>query len=272
MKKSNNESNGSDELIRKYLKKQLSQSEIQLFEKQLYVDPDLQAKTKLIRSLQQIHEQPSLTKAGTILLGIRRQKLDTLPPKGDSNSRFTTRQTVFRPSIMLGSLFVVIAILLTIFLFNRMDAQRKKLFSDHLIAHPGMLNLPPNQSNKLYYPVLYYANKNWKEAAAEFQKIKEDELIYKFQYAVASVNIPDKTIEDYQVDIRTLLTLKKELIEENKTLHNLLVDWINYYIALIQIKQGNYKAGKKKIMELSERDTSLEPSLQEAVSNLSEAL
>lgn len=272
MEKLENGRNASDELIRKYLNQQLSPSESQHFEEQLQNNPDLQARAELIRGLHQIHNQPTLVEAGSILLQLRAQKLaSTLPedPIEPSSSRYV--EILKKPFVFIP-IVLILAILISFFIIDRMDAKREQLFNDHLIAHPGMLNQPADPDDKLYNPVRYYQEKEWKKAAAAFRRIKDDELIYKFQYVVASINIPDKTIEDYQNDIRNLIKLKRELIEEDEMLHQLLVEWINFYIALIQIKQGNYKAGKAKIMDLKARESTLEPSLQEAVVDLSEQL
>lgn len=268
MEKYNNEQNGSDELIRKYLKNQLSPSEKQSLEMEISKDTNLQAKTKFIQGLIQIHEQPALAQAGSVLLKLRDQKLATLPPKEKNGSTISKTTYVFRNPAFSQVLILTLVILLSIFLINQMNGNREKLFSDNLIAHPGMLNLPLSPENKLYYPVKYYMNEDWKDATDAFQKIRTDELIYEFHYVVASINTPDKSIQDYQTDILSLLTLKQDLIKKDEALHKLLVDWINYYIALIQIKQGNYRAGKKKVLELISRETILDPSLQEAVSKL----
>lgn len=263
----------SNELIRKYLKNELSISEIQWFEKQLDTNPELQAKTELIEGLIRIREQPELIKAGSVLLKLRSAQLkktgqDNL--SGQSTLRFLR---FLKSPLVIIPFFLLLAALLSILVINNRDLERRELlFEQHLIAHPGMLNLPTDQTDKLYYPVLYYQEGSWNEATQAFLKIKDDELIYKFQYIVSSINIPDKKWEDYRNDIAMLSQLKEELLEENKILHQLLVEWIDFYIALIQIKQGNYEEGKNKILEMAVQEVLLEPSLQEAVNDLVEKL
>lgn len=120
-------------------------------------------------------------------------------------------------------------------------ADHDQLFKNYLQPHPSIFSqstsAPPNLRSAIYN----YENSNWEEASRLFKQYTEVDPIYKFYYAVSTVNLSKS---DYQEDLDRFIALKREL-EANQPINKNLIAWVDYYIALINIKQGDFRKANK---------------------------
>nr|MBX2875340.1 hypothetical protein [Saprospiraceae bacterium] len=102
----------------------------------------------------------------------------------------------------------------------------------------------------------------FKEAQVNFEKVEDREEIFLFYSAVSGMLSTEVDIAAINADLLNLRS-KIQLDEEGNYLH--LMDWIDYYEALLFFKQKKFQEGKTQIKEIAERPD-LEADLREIIS------
>lgn len=253
-------------LIRRYLTGQLSELEKKEFEQQLTHDSILKRDTEFMSNLYMIYEQPELIKAGKTLLALRAERLRSARLEGNKTEpgRSFPRLIPKTRNLLIGSAMILLLLFLLLIINNIIIfADHDQLFKNYLQPHPSIFSQTTSAPPSLRSAINNYDNRNWKEASRLFEEYTNVDPIYQFYYAVATVNLSK---DDYQQDLERFIALKKEL-EMDQPVNKNLIAWVDYYIALITIKQGDFNQGKHMISALAKREN-LDTALHEVIDKM----
>ncbi len=255
-----------DELMASYINGRLSDEQKIAFEKKLETIDGLREELEFRQMLSFSLNNEYLLSVAQQLLELKEESLqmDTGHPPPSQGSGWFKNMKGLGKNILLIS--VPIAILLfAIFHGNFfLVANCDQLYTRYIEPYPAIF-LNGSNDLELKLAIDYYERGDYERAGPGFFKASSEHPIFLFYYAVTRMyNFP----EEPRQNLIEFSTAKKGLTGE---LYKPFIPWIDYYMALIEFKEDNFKEGKEKIRLLSQHDD-LDLELETAVKKLNRRL
>lgn len=257
-----------EDRLLKYVKGRLSQPEREEIEAALESSPTLKKEARFIKNLTEVVEDPGWANSAEILLALKKEKLAAINGTTTTNKNIFSRfpRVLKRNQLFLIFLFGIIAtlILLTSNFFIFADCSR--LYNKYLTAYEDIMTPGEDARPELIAGIeAYEAGKADKEqyalALENFNKIKDKDPLFRFYTAVSGMLSP--TVDIRQIKAEFAL-LRQEIEEDDEENYVNLLDWIDYYEALLEFKQDKLTAGKAEIGAIAAR-TDLDYELSQVV-------
>ncbi|HMQ91031.1 MAG TPA: hypothetical protein PKB07_25705 [Flavilitoribacter sp.] len=256
--------NSYEEHIKNYLEGRLPEEEQQIFEEQLNANPLLAEDTRFLKNLIFTLKNPELVSTAQILLNFRNENLgyhtvdpNTVPPK------FFLRKS-FRLTIYAVAIFVLLLIL--IFTNTIIKADFNQIYNNNLSAYPSIFPVQTTGDYKLDLAIKDYVEKDWNGAEKNFKAYAKNEIIYSFYYAVSKLHSHPELLNENEAGFNALII---ELSQKED--YQGFTNWSQYYIALIKIKKGEFKEGKRIVQQLKKNEN-LSPDLQKIIDKFNDEL
>ncbi len=276
MKKRRSQHFGQEDRLLKYAKGQLPASEREELEAALESSPSLRQDARLIKNLNEVTNNPAWLVSAETLLALKEEKLAALNGTTSTNKLDSSHSwQLFRKhkvKLLISTLSLALAILsynnfLLIAdcdqLYNRFLTPFAKIIPTTDNAHPHLV-----AAVKAYGTGLEQNNRErrsyFNEARENFEKVADREEIFQFYSVVSGMLSTEVDIEDIDADLLNLRA-KIQSDQDGNYLH--LLDWIDYYEALLCFKQKKFHEGKARIMQLANKPD-LEADLLEIISPL----
>lgn len=275
MKKRRSQHFGQEDRLLKYANGQLPDPDREELEAAFDSSPTLKKDARLIKNLNEVVNNPNWITSAETLLALKKEKLAELNGTTSTNELDSSPKWQYlkrhKIKILVTSLTIALGLFLTLNNFI-LVADCEQLYNRFL--EPFSKTIPTTENAR---PELVAAVKAYEEglnlspeerglqfeiARINFEKTEDREEIFQFYAAVSGMLSTRVKVEDISTDLLNLRT-KIELDEDGSYAH--LMDWIDYYEALLLFKQKRFHEGKDKIREISSRED-LEADLREIIS------
>ncbi len=274
MKKRRSQHFGQEDRLLKYAKGQLSEPEREELEAALKSSPSLKKDARLIKNLNEVANNPNWLSSVETLMALKSEKLTELngttsTSKLDSSSKW---QYLKRHKIKI--LVATLTIALGFLTLNNfiLIADCEQLYNRFLEPFTKTIPTTENARPELVAAVKAYEDGleqspeerglNFAIARTNFEKVEDREEIFQFYSAVSGMLSTRVDVEDINAD---LLNLRTKILSDEEGIYAHLLDWIDYYEALLFFKQEKFHEGKDKIKEIASKKD-LEADLQEIIS------
>lgn len=254
MKQKSSQYSGLEGLLLPYYKGKLNEEEQEAVKAALESSEDLRKEAHFVKQLVDVAEDESLIKSADVLLRLRREKLATIQNTATLNKGVipTIRQVIKkRPFTFLLFLVLIVVVLLVVnnILFI---ADSNHLYKKHLRPYDSIVSTDAATRPALLAAIEAYEQgkidrEYYAEASHNFEKIKDEDPLFKF-YAVVSGMLS----ADVDIDLieQNLVELRVEFKQNEQRRYRHFLDWVNYYEALLEFKKNNFKLGKQKIIAI----------------------
>lgn len=250
-----------------YLRGKQSPEDNAKFERRLKEDSALRKETKHVRNLIVVLEDPKLVEIESKILKLRALQIQKIKPQKKS---VRSRGRHFLPKGKAGIIILIMfGLLLTVSTVAVVGTSANRLYRSNLRPFPSNLPTPEEGSMEPMVETArsFYMEENWEEAALRFSMIADRNSTYKFHYLVS--RIMDGSYDD-STNLE-LLTNFEQSLDPLDPYDEQLRLWVNYYQALILLKQREFSAGKLKLQELSE-SANVYSTLKDNVDKLNERI
>jgi len=245
-----------EDRLLKYVKGRLSQPEREEVEAAIESSPALKKEARFFKNLTEVVEDPGWANSAEILLALKKEKLAELHGTTTTNKNIFPR-VLKRNKLFLIFLFGIIATLILLTSNFFIFADCNQLYNKYLTAYEDIITPGEGSRPELIAGIqAYEEGKNEKEQYAlaldNFNKIKDKDPLFRFYAAVSGMLSPTVEIRQISTEFALLRQEIEEKEEEEENYSNLL-DWIDYYEALLEFKQDKLKSGKAEIGAIAAR-------------------
>lgn len=252
MKSKRGHSQEQADTVLKYVKGNLTDQEREAFEATLQSSPKLKQEVSFIKNLVGVVEDPHIAKTGSTLLALRRQKLQGIEPDQQQAAKKGGNAVLnyIKKKPALVFLFLL-AILLTLLVINNIIflADCNHLYHKHLKSYPSIFNTSEANRPELTAAIEAYKAGQFEEAVNGFDAYLDKDPIFRFYATISSLFTEPLDITSTRREFAALRTL----FEEDDAYRH-FIEWIDYYEALLEFKEEDFKTGKSKIWLLHERE------------------
>lgn len=253
MKSKRGHSQEQEDTVLRYVKGDLPHQEREAFEATLQSSPKLQQEVRFIKNLVGIVAAPEIAKSGKTLLDLRQEKLQEIrqdQQQQNAKKGSNTVLNVMKKKPILTFLFLF-AIILTLLVVNNIIflADCNRLYHKHLKSYPSIFNTSDATRPKLTEAIDAYTAGNFQKALTGFDTYLDKDPIFRFYATISSLFIEPVNLTQTRGEFATLRTLF-----EDDDAYRHLIEWIDYYEALLEFKEDDFKTGKSKIWLLHESD------------------
>lgn len=274
MKKRRSQHFGQEDRLLKYATGQLPEPDREELEAAFDSSPTLKKDARLIKNLNEVVNNPAWITSAETLLALKKEKLAELNGTTSTNELDSSNKRQYFKRHKIKILVTTLTLVLGLLTLNNfiLIADCDQLYNRFL--EPFTKTIPTTDNAR---PELVAAVKAYEEgldlspeerglsfeiARTNFEKVEDREEIFQFYAAVSGMLSTRVKVEDINADLINLRT-KIELDEDGNYAH--LLDWIDYYEALLLFKQKRFHEGKDKIKEMASKDD-LEADLREIIS------
>ena len=274
MKKRRSQHFGQEDRLLQYAKGQLPEPDREELEAAFDSSPSLKKDARLIKNLNDVVNNPNWITSAETLLALKKEKLAELNGTTSTNELDSSTKWEYLKRHKIKILLSTLALGLGILSFNNLFliADCDQLYNRFL--EPFTKTIPTTDNAR---PELVAAVKAYEEgldlspeerglyfeiARTNFEKVEDREEIFQFYAAVSGMLSTRVKVEDISTDLLHLRT-KIESDEDGSYAH--LMDWIDYYEALLLFKQKRFHEGKDKIKEIASKED-VEADLREIIS------
>lgn len=253
MKFKRGHSQEQSDTVLKYVKGKLTNQEREAFEATLQSSPKLKQEVSFIKNLVDVVENPQIAKTGSTLLELRRQKLQEIQ-QGQQYQAAKKGGNALLNYIKKKPLLVflfLLAILLTLLVINNIIflADCNSLYHKHLKSYPSIFNTSDATRPQLAATIDAYKAGQFEEAVKGFDTYLDKDPIFRFYATISSLFIEPLDIARTRAEFTAL----RRVFEEDDAYRH-FIEWIDYYEALLEFKEEDFKTGKSKIWLLQERE------------------
>lgn len=253
MKSKRGHSQEQADTVLKYVKGNLTDQEREAFEATLQSSPKLKQEVSFIKNLVGVVEDPQIAKTGSTLLELRRQKLQEIQHDQQQQAAKKGGNAVLnyiKKKPVLVFLFLL-AILLTLLVINNIIflADCNHLYHKHLKSYPSIFNTSDGTRPELTAAIEKYKTGQFEDAVKGFDSYLDKDPIFRFYATISSLFVEPLDIAQAKGEFATLRT-----VFEDDEVYQHFIEWIDYYEALLEFKEEDFKTGKSKIWLLHERE------------------
>lgn len=252
MKSKRGHSQEQSDTVLKYVKGKLTNQEREAFEATLQSSPKLKQEVSFIKNLVGVVEDPQLAKTGSVLLDLRQQKLQEIQQDQQQAAKKGGNAVLNYIKKKPGLVFLfLLAILLTLLVINNIIflADCNHLYHKHLKSYPSIFNTSEANRPELTAAIEKYKTGQFEDAVKGFDTYLDKDPIFRFYATISSLFIEPLDIAQARGEFATLRTLFEE-----DDVYRHFIEWIDYYEALLEFKEEDFKTGKSKIWLLHERE------------------
>ena len=264
MKSKRGHSQEQEDTVLKYVKGNLTHQEREAFEATLQSSPKLQQEVRFIKNLVGIVAEPEIAKSGKILLDLRQEKLqDIRQDQQQVAKKGSNAFTNFIKKKPIVTFFFLLAIILTFLVVNNIIllADCNSLYHKHLKSYPSIFNTSDATRPKLTEAIDAYTAGSFQEAIIGFDTYLDKDPIFRFYATISSLFVDPVNLAQTRAEFAVLRTLF-----EDDDAYRHLIEWIDYYEALLEFKEGDFKTGRSKIWILHDSDE-MDADLKEIIDN-----
>lgn len=246
-----------EDRLLKYVKGRLTQEEHEEMEAALEDSPSLKKEARFIKNLTEVVKDPGWASSAELLLALKKEKLAELDGKTSTNKNIIHRfpHILKRNKLFLLFLLGIIASLLILTSNFFILADCSQLYNKYLTAYEDIITPGDGARPELIAGIQAYEEgqtdrEQYAIALENFNKIKDKDPLFRFYTAVSGMLSPTVDIRQIRAEFALL---RQEIEEDEEDNYGNLIDWIDYYEALLEFKQDKLKSGKAEIGEIAAR-------------------